>query len=247
MNVLAVNSSPRSDERSKTHLLLSHLLDGMRDAGASVELVNLREKTVRPCVSCFSCWSRTPGRCAHNDDMTRELFPKWLAADLVVYATPLYHYTMTATMKAFIERTLPVIEPFVVDRDGRSSHPTRQPLPAAVFLSVAAFPEDSVFEALSSYVRFLHRVGFLRELLAEIYRPASEALASAAFASACRDILAATRQAGAELVRTNQVSPATLSAIRQPIGDPRGLATASNFLWNRVIARGLPMGDPPTP
>lgn len=245
MNVLALNSSPRANGRGKTELLLARLADGMRAAGANVEIVNLREKTIRPCVSCFTCWSRTPGLCAHNDDMTRELFPKWLAADLVVYATPLYHYTLTGTMKLFIERTLPVVEPFIVFRDGLSSHPTRQPTPAAVFLSVAAFPEPSVFEGLSAYVRLLQRLGVLPELLAEIYRPASGALDSPAFAASCRDILDAVTDAGAQLVRDRRVAPETLARIGQPIGDPQALATAANHFWNRAIARRLPLGDPP--
>lgn len=46
------------------------------------------------------------------------MLPKWLATDLVVYATPLYNYAMTATPKAFIERTLPAMEPFFEIHEG---------------------------------------------------------------------------------------------------------------------------------
>jgi multimeric flavodoxin WrbA len=42
MKVLALNSSPRIGGQSKTELLLSHLVAGMRDAGAEVEVVELR-------------------------------------------------------------------------------------------------------------------------------------------------------------------------------------------------------------
>ena len=89
--------------------MLNCLVEGMRDAGAEVEIVHLREKTVNNCMGCCTCWTKTPGKCIHKDDMTKELFPKWLASDLAVYATPLYHYTVNAEMKAFIERTLPVL------------------------------------------------------------------------------------------------------------------------------------------
>ena len=44
MKILAINSSPRSGGRSKTELMLNHLVKGMRDAGAEVDVVNLREK-----------------------------------------------------------------------------------------------------------------------------------------------------------------------------------------------------------
>ena len=113
MKIFAINSSPRGGGQSKTELMLNHLAEGMRDAGAEVDVVNLREKKIKNCIGCFTCWTKTPGRCIHKDDMTGELFPKWLEADLVVYATPLYNYAMTASLKAFLERTLPSLEPFL--------------------------------------------------------------------------------------------------------------------------------------
>ncbi|MDP2861739.1 MAG: flavodoxin family protein, partial [Desulfobacterales bacterium] len=84
MKILAINSSPRVGGQSKTELMLNHLVKGMRDTGAEVDVVNLREKKIKNCIGCFTCWTKTPGRCIHKDDMTRELFPKWLEADLVV-------------------------------------------------------------------------------------------------------------------------------------------------------------------
>jgi len=112
MKILALNSSPRSDGQSMTKLMLNHLTDGMRTAKADVEIVDLRKVTIKNCIGCFSCWTKTPGVCIHKDDMSNALYPKWLESDLVVYATPLYHYTVNASLKAFIERTLPILEPF---------------------------------------------------------------------------------------------------------------------------------------
>ena len=89
MKVLALNSSPRSEGQSKTGLMLNHLVKGMREAGADVEVVDLRKKTVKNCIGCFTCWTKTPGTCIHKDDMTHDLFPKYLACDLCVLATPL--------------------------------------------------------------------------------------------------------------------------------------------------------------
>ena len=42
MKVLAINSSPRTANQSKTELMLDHLVKGMKGAGAAVEIVNLR-------------------------------------------------------------------------------------------------------------------------------------------------------------------------------------------------------------
>ena len=75
MKVLAVNSSPRGEGQSKTELLLNHLVQGMGEVGAEVEVVELRKKTIRYCAGCFTCWTKTPGLCIHQDDMSRELFP----------------------------------------------------------------------------------------------------------------------------------------------------------------------------
>jgi len=149
MKVLAINSSPRTGGGSKTERMLNHLAEGMRDAGANVDIVNLREKKIKNCIGCFTCWTKTPGRCIHKDDMTSELFPKWLESDLVIYATPLYYHTMNASMAAFRERTLPAIQPFFEKSDdGKTFHPLRHKIPAAVWLSVCGFPEESEFDAL---------------------------------------------------------------------------------------------------
>ena len=61
MKVLALNSGPRSDAESYTILMLNHLVEGMRKAGADVEVIHLREKKIRNCIGCFTCWTKTPG------------------------------------------------------------------------------------------------------------------------------------------------------------------------------------------
>lgn len=235
MKILALNSSPRTGGQSKTELMLNHLVAGMQEAGAEVEVVNLREKKIEKCIGCYTCWTKTPGKCLHKDDMTKELFPKWLNSDLAVYATPLYNYTLNAEMKAFMERTLPFLEPFFEQRDNRSVHPVRHTPPDAVVLSVAGFIEMPVFEQLSNYVQFLF--GRHNGLLAEIYRPAAESLS--------RDenikeaVLAATTQAGRELVNSRQVSAETLNQIQQPIIDFQTFALTGNIFWKTCIAEGV--------
>ena len=73
MKVLALNSSPRGGGQSKTEIMLNSLVEGMRAAGAEVEVVDLRKKTIKNCAGCFSCWTKTPGTCIRKDDMTQEL------------------------------------------------------------------------------------------------------------------------------------------------------------------------------
>ncbi len=236
MKVLALNSSPRGEGQSKTELLLNHLVQGMREAGAEVEVIDLRKKKIRYCAGCFTCWTKTPGLCIHQDDMTRELFPKWLASDLVVYASPLYHYTINASMKAFIERTLPVAQPFFEQDNDRTHHPLRHQPPKAVFLSVAGFPERAVFDQLSSWVRFVF--GNNESLVAEIYRPAAESLSR--LGEKTQEIFAALRQAGREIVEQLSVSPETMSRITQDTVEKKeDFPLLGNLFWKSCIAEGV--------
>lgn len=231
VKVLALNSSPRIKGQSKTEIMLGSLVEGMEKAGAEVEVVSLRTKTVKNCIGCYTCWTKSPGRCIHRDDMAEELFPRFVESDIAVFATPLYHFTMNATMKAFIERTLPAIEPYLRMKGDVTYHPLRGRHPAVVVLSVAGFPEMSVFDQLSNHMRFMYGKG----LIGEIYRPAAEAMVQGPYAKVRQDILDAVSSAGTELVETMHVSKATMDRITQPLGDKAVMARAANMMWASCI------------
>ena len=236
--VLALNSSPRSEGQSKTGIMLNRLVLGMRDAGAEVEVVDLRKKTIRNCTGCFTCWTKTPGLCIHKDDMSSELFPKFIESDLVVYATPLYHFTVNATMKTFIERTLPILQPFFEESGEATKHPLRHEFPKSVVLSVAGFPEMSAFDQLSSWARFIF--GKSDSLVAEIYRPAAESMTMPFFKDKAEQILEATRKAGQEIVESMKVSEETLAVVTQDvIVDKDSFRKMGNLFWKSCISEGM--------
>jgi hypothetical protein len=241
MKVLTVNSSPRTGAGSSTELLLNHLVRGMREAGAQVCTVNLREKAIRPCLGCFMCWFKTPGRCIQKDDMTQELLPELLASDLIVYATPLYYRTMNAVMHVFRERMLPISLPFSERRDGNRFFSLRHRLSPAAWLSVCALPEQSEFDALSDFLRRTSHpdVG----LVAEIYRTSSEAMRHPAFRERLNDILEATALAGRELVRSLKISPETMERIAQPLMDPERLAILGNLTCKTCLAENVTLQE----
>ena len=237
MKILSINSSPRGGGQSKTELMLTHLVQGMIDAGAEVEVVNLRKKKIKNCIGCFTCWTKTPGKCIHKDDMTNEIFPKLLASDLVVYATPLYYHFMNGAMSTFMERTLPAAQPFFERSEGKTLHPMRNRIPVTVILSVCGFPEESEFDALSE---FLHRTRHKDvTIAAEIYRAAAESLTSPFLKDKADDIFDATRLAGKELVESMKISPKTMERIRQPLVDPKVFADMGNIFWKTCIAEGV--------
>ena len=52
MKVLAVNSSPRSDKKSMTVLMLNKLLEGMKSSNAEIEKIDLRKMNIKYCTGC---------------------------------------------------------------------------------------------------------------------------------------------------------------------------------------------------
>ncbi len=235
MKVLAINSSPRGKDQSKTELLLDSLVEGMRSANAEVEVVHLRAKKINYCIGCFTCWTKTPGICVHKDDMSRELLPKFLESDLAVFATPLYYFGVSAQLKTFMDRTLPAIEPIIIERDGKASHPLRGRHPLMVALSVAGFPENSIFDQMSSHLKYIYK----EALVAEIYRPAAETMVQPGFEKVCADILDAIKQAGVEIVQNFKISDDTMKRIKQPIIDLKTMSEFANIMWQTYIDAGV--------
>lgn len=98
--VLILASSPRKGGNSDT--LASEFAKGAAESGSNVETVFLRDKKINYCHGCEYCASHN-GVCVQKDDMA-EIIKKMIAADVLVFATPVYFYTMDAQMKAMIDR-----------------------------------------------------------------------------------------------------------------------------------------------
>ena len=128
MNVLLINGSPKGDA-SNSMRLASAFLDGMRDAMPDIELRTMAVSTadISPCKGCFACWSKTPGECCMHDDMTGVLkSERW--ADVTIWSFPLYYFGVPGPLKTLIDRQLPTMLPFMVERSdgvGNGAHPSR--------------------------------------------------------------------------------------------------------------------------
>ena len=155
--------------------MLQKFLEGARRAGASTETLYLRDYKIKHCLGCYGCWVQTPGRCLQKDDMTEVLFDKYLQADLVVLASPIYHATMNARMKLFVERTLPMMDPLAEMGEAGGTPHRFDKMPRVVTLSVCGFWDQAMFEALS----LTWRMCLGGDLIAEIYRHSAEFLSRA--------------------------------------------------------------------
>ena len=122
---------------------------------------------------------------------------------------------------------------------GATRHPYRQKVPSVVILSVAGFPEESVFDALKYYVRFL----FQDLLVAEIYRTSSEMFTPSTASKKVSDIREALIQGGRELVQSMKISPETLERIHKPITCFEEMAPLGNMMWQTCLDEGVTLGE----
>jgi multimeric flavodoxin WrbA len=232
MNILALNSSPRDNDTSKTELVLQKFLEGARRAGAVAETLYLRNYKINHCLGCYSCWLQTPGRCVQKDDMSAELFDRYLAADLVVLASPIYHATMNARMKLFIERTLPMMDPLKEMPEAGGVPHRYENMPRVVTLSVCGFWDQAMFQALS----MTWRMCLGNDLIAEIYRHSSEFLAMPESQPLAQAVLDAIAQAGEEVVRQGKVTPATMADLTQNLAPADTLTRLAREFWSQGAA-----------
>ena len=98
-NILILKGSPR--EKGNSAVLAEQLAAGAREIGAHVESIYLHGLDIRPCDACEEC--RETGECIIEDDM-QSIYPKVTAADVLVFASPIYWFTISAQLKLCIDR-----------------------------------------------------------------------------------------------------------------------------------------------
>ena len=99
MKILIISGSPRKG--GNTELLAEAFAKGAAEHH-HVEIVSVRDYKVNPCLGCNACF-KTNGICTQKDDMTI-LYEKMSQADMLVIASPVYFYGISAQLKAVIDR-----------------------------------------------------------------------------------------------------------------------------------------------
>ena len=99
MNILIISGSPRKG--GNTELLADAFAKGAAEHH-HVEIVSVRDYKVNPCVGCNACF-KTNGICAQKDDMAI-IYEKMNQADMLVIASPVYFYGISAQLKIVIDR-----------------------------------------------------------------------------------------------------------------------------------------------
>ena len=85
-------------------MLCDQFMLGAQEAGNQAEKIFLKDKNINYCLGCGAC--QKSGSCVQKDDM-KEIMDKMVDADVIVMATPVYFYSMSAQMKTLIDRTCP--------------------------------------------------------------------------------------------------------------------------------------------
>ena len=82
-----------------------------RNKKIKIDTINLIDKKINFCLGCNKCNTDNGdslGKCCQKDDMSL-ILKKMLAADMLVLASPIYQFNMTAIFKKFNERLMPVL------------------------------------------------------------------------------------------------------------------------------------------
>lgn len=143
MKILVLEGSP--NKKGSTHLLADCFRQGAQEAGHTVQRLDVAHAKIHPCTGCIHCGYQGP--CVQKDDM-KTIRGEILGADMLVFATPLYYYGMSAQLKTLVDR-------FCAFNSSLQNKRMKSAL-----LTVAWNSEDWTFDALVSHyktlVRYLH-------------------------------------------------------------------------------------------
>lgn len=97
--ILGVVGSPRIN--GNTHVLVTKILEGAKQAGAKVDIIFLNNLNIKECDGCHTCLNGK--QCNKNDDMIN-VYPKIIESDVIIFGTPVYWFGPTGLIKLFLDR-----------------------------------------------------------------------------------------------------------------------------------------------
>lgn len=137
-NILIITGSPRPNKN--TTQLSNAYAEGATKQGHNVTIFNTAKKMVNPCIACDMCWSKGTA-CVFNNDSFNELSEQIEAADIIVFATPLYWYTFSVQIKSAIDKLYSFTKPNCTKKINNKE---------SVLLSCGKDSDDICFDGLIS-------------------------------------------------------------------------------------------------
>ncbi len=113
MKIVILNGSARKG--GNTELLAHAFADGARTCN-EVEIIAVGDVNVNPCLGCNACRKREKHDCFQRDDMPA-IYDKLKTAEMIVIASPVYFYGLSAPLKAIVDRLhAPIRNEFKVEK-----------------------------------------------------------------------------------------------------------------------------------
>ena len=107
MKIAILNGSPRKEN---TDAMVQAFAEGAREAGHEVEILHVGRMKIAGCLGCEYCHTKGEGTCIQKDDM-EQLLPAYRESDMLLFATPVYYFDMTAQLAAAIQRVYCIGKP----------------------------------------------------------------------------------------------------------------------------------------
>jgi multimeric flavodoxin WrbA len=100
LRILGIQGSPRG-LKSRTRKLVQYALSGAADQGAAIELIDLADRRIEPCIACDGC--ALSGLCVFDDDFP-PISDEMRSSDGIILGSPVYIDNVTGQMKVFVDR-----------------------------------------------------------------------------------------------------------------------------------------------
>ena len=107
MKIAILNGSPR---KQNTEAMVNAFAEGAKEAGHEVEILHVGKMKIAGCLGCEYCHGKGEGKCIQKDDMEK-LMPAYLESDMIVFASPIYYFSMTAQLEAALQRVYCIGKP----------------------------------------------------------------------------------------------------------------------------------------
>ena len=107
MKITVLNGSPR---KQNTAAMVDAFTEGAKAAGHEVEVLQVGKMKIGGCLGCEYCHGKGEGKCIQKDDMEK-VMPAYMDCDMIVFASPIYYFDMTAQLSAAIQRVYAIGKP----------------------------------------------------------------------------------------------------------------------------------------
>jgi multimeric flavodoxin WrbA len=105
MKILVLNGSPR--KKSDTIHITNAFLEGMNvENDCEIKIIDVIDKTIKPCLGCFQCIKNGNNKCVQSDDQNA-ILEMMLLSDIIIWSFPLYIFSLPSHLKAVLDRTIP--------------------------------------------------------------------------------------------------------------------------------------------